>query len=91
MSDDVTIVILGASGDLTRRLLFPAVHRLLALGRLPASTRIVGYAIDAWTTDQFVAHLRDGVEQFGDGVDEGVWSGIAALGRSGRRRPRRAR
>ena len=78
MSDDVTIVILGASGDLTRRLLFPAIHRLMALGRLPASTRIVGYAIDTWTTDQFLAHLRDGVEQFGDGVDETVWSAIAA-------------
>ncbi len=77
MSDDVTIVILGASGDLTSRLLFPAIHRLMALGRLATSTTIVGYAIDDWSTDQFVAHLRDGVERFGDGVDETVWAAIS--------------
>ena len=78
MGDDLTIVILGASGDLTRRLLFPAIHRLMALGRLSPETKIVGYAIEAWTTEQFVAHLRDGVEQFGDGVDEAVWATVAA-------------
>jgi glucose-6-phosphate 1-dehydrogenase len=81
MSDDLTIVILGASGDLTRRLLFPAIHRLMALGRLAPTTRIVGYAIDPWTTEQFVAHLRDGVEQFGDGIDENVWATVAATAR----------
>jgi Glucose-6-phosphate dehydrogenase, NAD binding domain len=47
--DQLTIVILGASGDLTRRLLFPAIHRLLSLGRLPAATKIVGYAIETWS------------------------------------------
>jgi glucose-6-phosphate 1-dehydrogenase len=73
-----TIVIVGASGDLTRRLLFPAIHRLMALGRVPLETRIVGYAMDDWTTDSFVEHLRDGVEQFGDGVDPTAWKSIAA-------------
>jgi glucose-6-phosphate 1-dehydrogenase len=76
MSDDVTIIILGASGDLTSRLLFPALHRLMASDRLATSTRIVGYAMDDWSTEQFVAHLRDGVERFGDGVDETVWAAI---------------
>lgn len=38
MSDDVTIIILGASGDLTSRLLFPVLHRLMALDRLATST-----------------------------------------------------
>lgn len=71
---DCTLVILGASGDLTRRLLFPAIHRLMALGRLPSSTKVIGYAIEEWTTEEFVTRLREGVEQFGDGVDEAVWT-----------------
>ncbi len=73
-----TIVIVGATGDLTRRLLFPALHRLLALGRLPIDTRIIGYAIDEMTTDAFIAHLHDGVEQFGGGADAKAWAAISA-------------
>ena len=73
-----TIVIIGASGDLTRRLLFPALHRLIALGRVSSATRIVGYAMDDWTTAAFVNHLREGVTQFGGGVDETAWEAIAA-------------
>ena len=71
---DCTLVILGASGDLTRRLLFPAIHRLMALGRLKPSTRVIGYAMEEWTTEEFVSRLKEGVDQFGDGVDEQVWS-----------------
>ncbi|MFG0264478.1 MAG: hypothetical protein ACF8AM_04910, partial [Rhodopirellula sp. JB055] len=37
-----TIVIFGASGDLTSRKLIPALFRLFSRGRLPESTRIVG-------------------------------------------------
>ncbi len=69
-----TFVILGGSGDLTRRLLFPALHRLMALGRVATTLKVIGYAIEDWTTAQFVNHLREGVAQFGDGVDEEVWA-----------------
>ena len=78
MNEPLTIVILGASGDLTRRLLFPALHRLIATGHLATSTKIVGYAIEDWTTEAFVTHLREGVESFGEGVDETAWSAIQA-------------
>ena len=73
-----TLVILGASGDLTRRLLFPALHRLIAMSKVDRDLRIVGYAIEDWTTDMFVTHLRQGVEELGGGVDEAAWSAIAA-------------
>lgn len=72
-----TFVILGGSGDLTRRLLFPALHRLMALGRVPATVKVIGYAIEDWTTQQFIDHLHEGVDQFGDGVDEAVWTEFA--------------
>ena len=59
-----TFVILGGTGDLTRRLLFPALHRLMSAGRVPTDLEVVGYAVEDWTTEQFVQHLHDGVEQF---------------------------
>jgi glucose-6-phosphate 1-dehydrogenase len=75
-NEPATIVIVGASGDLTHRLLFPALHRLMALGRVSPKTKIVGYAMDDWTTETFVEHLRQGVEEFGDGVDDTAWASI---------------
>jgi glucose-6-phosphate 1-dehydrogenase len=73
-----TLVILGASGDLTRRLLFPAIHRLMALGRLATDTKVVGYAMEEWSTQEFVQRLKEGVDEFGDGVDDAVWDSFAA-------------
>ncbi len=45
-----TIVIFGASGDLTRRKLVPALHSLACGGLLPSATRVIGVARDgrAW-------------------------------------------
>lgn len=74
----LTVVIVGVTGDLTRRLLFPALHRLVAMAQLDAAIRVVGYAIDDWTTAQMVTHLHDAVGEFGDGVDEAVWPTLAA-------------
>ncbi len=39
-----TIVIFGASGDLTRRQLIPALYNNFIKKRLPAGLRIVGFA-----------------------------------------------
>ena len=36
------LVIFGASGDLTRRKLVPALERLAEAGRLPAQSAVVG-------------------------------------------------
>ena len=40
----LTLVIFGASGDLTSRKLVPALYQLFRKGRLPAETRIVGFS-----------------------------------------------
>jgi len=37
-------VILGATGDLTRRKLFPSLYRLSAKGALRGKSKILGYA-----------------------------------------------
>src|SRR3954469_22274748 len=49
-----TLVIFGASGDLTRRKLIPAVESLSRHHRLPAEFALVGVARTAMTDEQFV-------------------------------------
>ena len=59
-----SIVIFGASGDLTQRKLVPSLFNLYLKGRLPKQFRIVGYGNTAFSDDQFRAHLEDGMKQF---------------------------
>ncbi|WP_045235014.1 glucose-6-phosphate dehydrogenase [Deinococcus pimensis] len=72
-----TLVILGASGDLTRRLLMPALYRLDARGALPPA-RIVGYALEAWDRAKFLAHVEEHLRQFVPDFDEAVWTRFSA-------------
>jgi glucose-6-phosphate 1-dehydrogenase len=51
------LVVLGASGDLAARLLFPALLMLEYRERL-ADLRIIGYARQEWSDEEFQAHLR---------------------------------
>jgi glucose-6-phosphate 1-dehydrogenase len=48
-----TVVIFGATGDLTMRKLLPALYNLAADGDLPPSTAIVGFARRAKTDEEF--------------------------------------
>ena len=73
-----TIVIFGASGDLTQRKLIPALFNLYRKGRLPANTRIVGFARRPWGNDDFRERLRGGVEEFGGGAHSTDWETFAA-------------
>jgi glucose-6-phosphate 1-dehydrogenase len=59
-----TIVIFGASGDLTRRKLVPALFRLCRQNRLPADLQIVGFAVTEWDTAEFRHQMRGGVDEF---------------------------
>jgi glucose-6-phosphate 1-dehydrogenase len=61
------IVIFGASGDLTKRKLLPALYHLEQAGLLPKKLAIVGVARRA-LGDEFAADMRAGVVEFG-GVD----------------------
>jgi glucose-6-phosphate 1-dehydrogenase len=57
-------VIFGASGDLTRRLLIPALYNLAADGLLSDGFRIVGIARGEKEDAAFKAELEKGLEQF---------------------------
>ena len=54
----LTLVIFGASGDLTRKKLIPALFSLYAKGSLPR-VRIIGVARRDWTAEGFRAAVRD--------------------------------
>lgn len=58
-----TIVIFGASGDLTQRKLIPSLYHLFLKGRLDIDTNIIGMAIDPFTDETFRVHLKQGYEQ----------------------------
>merc|ERR1719456_1555139 len=56
----LSIVVLGASGDLAKKKTFPALFTLFLHGLLPPTTSIVGYARSAMT----VAQLQERVAPF---------------------------
>src|SRR5918912_2128136 len=78
-ADPCAVVIFGASGDLTKRKLLPALYRLVQQRLLPAEFAIVGLARTEMTTEEFRARMREAVEQFSEekSVDEAVWNSFA--------------
>ena len=59
-----TIVIFGASGDLTSRKLIPALYSLFKKSKLDGVIRIVGVSRSQFEHQQFRDSLRDSVEKF---------------------------
>ena len=64
MSNNPTLVVLGASGDLAARLLFPALLALEHRDRLEG-LRVIGYARQDWTDEQFHDNLRAAIDLSG--------------------------
>jgi glucose-6-phosphate 1-dehydrogenase len=68
-----TFVIFGASGDLTHRLLVPALYNLEARKLLPEGFAIVGVSRGEMSADAFRAGLAKGLRQFATAtVDDGL-------------------
>jgi len=58
------LVILGASGDLTKRLLMPALYNLACDGLLPDNFAVVGMARGEMTTETFRGQQREEIARF---------------------------
>src|SRR5579862_1812172 len=58
------MVIFGASGDLTKRLLVPALYNLACDGLLSENFAVLGTAMDAMTTESFRAKLSEDIKSF---------------------------
>jgi glucose-6-phosphate 1-dehydrogenase len=77
MSDDdklTTVVIFGASGDLTRRKLVPALYNNHVKGRMLGCKEIVGFARRPYTDETFRQRLQEGVKAFSpDSFNQTHW------------------
>ena len=74
-----TVVIFGASGDLTSRKLIPALYSLHVKGYLPAQTRIVGMARSPFSDEAWRASLEETTRKYADDFDAAKWSEFAAM------------
>jgi glucose-6-phosphate 1-dehydrogenase len=76
--DPCAIVIFGASGDLTRRKLFPALYSLALRRLLPQRFGVVGVARTEETDDAFRERMKAAVQEFGrDEFQQEVWDWLA--------------
>ncbi|MCC6148204.1 MAG: glucose-6-phosphate dehydrogenase [Anaerolineaceae bacterium] len=66
MKNSTTIVIFGASGDLTKRKLIPALFNLYRKGRMPSEFSILGFAGTSYKDDTFCAMLRENLAEHAD-------------------------
>src|ERR671930_490297 len=76
--DPCVFVIFGASGDLTRRKLFPALYSLAYRRLLPPKFAVVGVARTAMSDDDFRTTMEAAVKEFArDPFRSDVWDPLA--------------
>ena len=73
-------VIFGASGDLTRRKLLPALYKLSGAHRLPPRFSVIGVAKTSLDDDAFRLQFRESLRDFAgvDPADDAVADSLAA-------------
>ena len=78
-AEPCAVVIFGASGDLARRKLIPALYRLVQERLLPAEFAIVGLARTQMSDGEFRNRMREAVAEFSEDkrVDGEVWESFA--------------
>ena len=73
------LVIYGATGDLTKRKLLPALYALALRRLLPERLALIGVGRSQRSDDEFRAEMREGIEQHArDAFDEDAWKALAA-------------
>ncbi len=66
-ADPCAFVIFGAAGDLTKRLLLPALYNLAAGKLLPDGFALIGVARAPWSGDEFRNRMRAALDEFATG------------------------
>lgn len=62
--DQSTFVLFGATGDLAKRKIIPALFELFLHQKLPASFSIIGSSITEYTDAEFQNHVKHSIETF---------------------------
>lgn len=78
-AEPCTVIIFGASGDLAKRKLIPALYRLVQERLLPAEFAIVGLGRTAMSDDEFRDKMKASVLEFSEAkhVDDEIWQSFA--------------
>ncbi|MHC1791590.1 glucose-6-phosphate dehydrogenase [Solidesulfovibrio sp.] len=76
VGDPFILVIFGATGDLTARMLIPALTALCAGGHLPDSFAVVGASRTELTDDSFRERMRQAAVEYGS-LAPGLWETLA--------------
>ncbi len=78
MPQPCTVVIFGATGDLTKRKLIPALYNIAADGDLPSALTVVGFARRDKSDDQFRKELGEDARKFSrQTVRDELWDNFA--------------
>src|SRR5207342_211686 len=76
--DSCILVIFGASGDLTKRKLFPALYSLAYRGLLPEHFAVVGVSRSEETDEEFRERMKASVQEYSrDPFRDDVWEPLA--------------
>jgi glucose-6-phosphate 1-dehydrogenase len=70
VTDPHIVVIFGASGDLTRRKLVPALYSLTAQKLLPSNIAILGIGRTIMDDSRFRASMRESIEKYVSGYNK---------------------
>ena len=79
LQEPIAFIIFGASGDLTRRKLIPALYNLTCAQLLPPEFTIVGFAVTPMDDDAFREGMRQAVQESQEACafDAKIWEGFA--------------
>src|SRR5262245_20731036 len=77
-SQPCVMLVFGASGDLTRRLLVPALYNLACDGLLARRFALLGAAMDPLTTESFRQRMSADIKRFHtrNAFDQAVWDDL---------------
>src|SRR5438552_11622778 len=74
VSQPCSVVIFGATGDLTHRKLLPALYNLAADGDLPPAVAVIGFARREKSDDEFRKEMEEAVRKFSrQTVRDEIW------------------
>lgn len=72
------IVIFGASGDLTKRKLIPALYHNYMTGQMPQHFAVLGLSRTKYTDESFREYLKEFDSDHGNQYQQGSWSQFAS-------------
>ena len=79
LPEPCTLVIFGATGDLTHRKLVPALYNLAADGMLPPAISVVGFARRDKSDEVFRKELEEAARKFSrQPINDGLWESYAS-------------